>query len=130
MTCFWRGVLTALNKRIFVYKINNPKPREFISVLKLNAIKTKDVLWNGNSLTEKELNENLQGIKELNINEINRGYDCSTCDPYLLLICQLFKVHINHDFNGARIEYRYNSPDESIQTIHFKSDSGHFWAKK
>ena len=32
-------------------------------------------------------------IKEYNQNTISQGYLCSTCDPFLLLLSELFKNH-------------------------------------
>ena len=57
---------------------------------KENAIITSDVLWNGQSLRQQEMEENLKHIKEYNIQTICRGYLCSSCDPFLLLICQIY----------------------------------------
>jgi hypothetical protein len=131
MTCFWNGLLNGLpdNKIKEVLKINRkPKPIEFVKLLKNNAIKTPNILWNGEKLRNQELDENLLRVKELKENSIGRGYDCSCCDPYLLLICQLFKVNIVHNFNRTIIKYTYSSASNTnVPTLKFSSNRGHFW---
>jgi hypothetical protein len=130
MTCFWDGIL----KRISFNKINNvldAKKRcnvqQFINLLKKNARKTTNVKWQGNKLSEKELVENLEHIKTFDVSTIRHGYDCSGCDPFLLLICELFKVNIIHTYCKHKIKYEYIS-NEKINTIRFQSNRGHFWA--
>ena len=44
-------------------------------------------------------------IKDFNENNINQGYDCSSCDPFMILLCELFKININYDYNGNNIQY-------------------------
>ena len=88
MTCFWSGILSSLNTDDFNY-INEPsKPniKNFIELLKRNNIDTKNVLWQNTKLTPKQLEENKEHIRDFNIENINSGYLCSICDPFLLLI--------------------------------------------
>ena len=96
MTCFWSGILSSLNTDDFNY-INEPsKPniKNFIELLKRNNIDTKNVLWQNTKLTPKQLEENKEHIRDFNIENINSGYLCSICDPFLLLIACIFKVNI------------------------------------
>ena len=44
-------------------------------------------------------------IKDFNENNINQGYDCSSCDPFMILLCELLKININYDYNGNNIQY-------------------------
>ena len=131
MTCFWKSLLVALpyNKIKDTLNINEkPIPMKFVKLLKDNATKTPNILWNGKKLTQLELDENLTAIKEFQENSIHRGYHCSCCDPFLLLICQLFKVNIIHNYNKTQIKYTYiGNSNESIPTLKFSSDRGHFW---
>ncbi len=129
MACFWKGLLTGLphNKIKDIFNVNQkPRPIEFVKLLKNNAIKTENVLWNGQKLTLQELDENLVAIQELDESSIHRGYYCSCCDPFLLLVCQLFKININHNYNKTLIKYTYDT-NENIPTLKFSSDRGHFW---
>lgn len=108
-----------------------PRPIQFVKLLKNNVVKTHNVLWNGQKLTQLELDENLTAIKEFQENSINRGYYCSCCDPFLLLICQLFKVNIIHNYNKTQIKYTYiGNSNKNIPTLKFSSDRGHFWVGK
>ena len=75
--------------------------------------------------TQQQLEENYQHIKDFNVKSISAGYLCSTCDPFLLLICELFKVNINHNYCGYKMKYRINN---AVKTLNFKSDRGNFTA--
>ena len=61
-----------------------------------------------------------------NIDTINDGYLCSTCDPFLLLIAYLFQITINHRYNNHFIIYK-SKMDVSKKVLEFRSDHGHFW---
>lgn len=123
MTCFWKGTMDGLCKK----QVTIVTPEKFITFLKEYNVKTYDVLWNDQKLSEKELIENQLRVKELDIKSIWNGYDCSSCDPFLLLISQVFKVHINHDFNGTKIKYTNITIPKDSQPLNFKSNRGHFW---
>ena len=125
---FWDGILKRLNKDDFksVFKTKKPNNQKFILLLKkFNSKETGDVKWNGENLTTKEIEENYEHIQDFDINSINGGYFCSTCDPFLILICKLFNVNINHRYCGHMIKYEITNP---IKTLNFKSNSGHFSA--
>ena len=140
MTCFWDGLINALNGKksggipIFVKFMGypnhvRPTPTNFIQFLKNKNIKTTDVLWNNKYLTERELDEGFQSIKELDINTIRKGYFCSSCDPFLLLISQVFQVNINHKLCGNLIEYKYKYSTSDTLTLEVGSNTSHFWTR-
>ncbi len=85
---------------------------------------TPDVRCNGNPLTISQLQENFTAVNELDIETIGDGYLCSTQDPFLCLVSQIFRVDIQHDYNGVVISY---SVMNSRKTIRYRSDSNHFW---
>ena len=93
-------------------------------MLKNKNKKTSSVLWNSIKITDKQLDENYQHIKDFDSNSIHNGYFCSTFEPFLCLLCELFCISIQHNFNGTIIYY---SIQDSRKTCKFKSDSGHFW---
>ena len=107
MTCFW----DALRSRLHLNKSN----QEFIQHLKNNN-KTVSVLWNGEILSKKQQEENIEHIRDFNENSINNGYDCSICDPFLILVCELYNVNINHSYNGYNMKY---TKDNSQRTLNF-----------
>ncbi len=125
MTCFWDGVISILyreNKEVKQHDIKG-----FIKLLKNNNKETRNVRWNNTEiLTEKNYKENMKWIENIDENAINHGYDCSICDPVLLLICEIFKINIIHNYNGYNIKYKYNS-DENIKTYRVQSNHNHFW---
>lgn len=129
MTCFWDGILQALDTSDFqVVGCNNRlNRRQLIDLLKNNNVEIEDVTWNGKKLTKQEMKEHFEAIKDYNINSINQGHLCSSCDSFLLLICQLFNVNIKHLYMNVNIEYQ----NEKIQrkTLNFASNHGHFWKK-
>ena len=132
MTCFWRGIIAEIDsesfKNIFGYtKSLKTSPEEFINLLKSQAVLTSQVKWNGSFLTHKEMKENFEHIKSLDTRLINQGYDCSSCDPVLLLICQLSKRNIEHNYlQKYLIKYQHANPTIE-QPLCFASNQGHFW---
>ena len=125
MTCFWNGVLKSLNKNDFDF-INETKKNTpcFIELLKKKIKPMCNVLWQGKTIKEREIREHLQAIKEYNINNISNGHLTSTCDSFLLLICELFQVDIIHHYLKNDIYYKYQGNSRKI--LHFSSSTGHF----
>ena len=115
MTCFWDSLRNKLN-------INDTN-REFILYLKKSNTKNISVNWNSSELTEKNLEENFEHIKNFDENKINNGYDCSICDPFLILVCELYNINIFHNFNGYNMKY---IKDDSYKNINCSSNTSHF----
>ena len=59
-------------------------------------------------------------------NIINSGYLCSVCDPFLILICELFELEIEHLYMGNVMKYRNIGGGGNRRVIKFTSDQGHF----
>jgi len=115
MTCFWDAIRSRLHLNI--------SNIEFIQYLKNNNKPTHSVLWNGNGFSKKQLEENVEHIRDFNENTIGNGYDCSICDPFLILVCHLYNVSISHNYNGHYMKY---TTENSTRTLDFYSDLGHF----
>jgi hypothetical protein len=129
MTCFWDGILHNLTNDDFqrAFKINKPNNKGLVVFLKeQNSKETKNIKWNGTQLRDQEIQENFQHIKDYNVKSMHGGYLCSTCDPFLILICKLFNVNINHNYCGHMMKYTVPNP---IKTLNFSSDRGHFTAR-
>ena len=107
MTCFWDGVMKSLNKNDFDL-INETKNNntELIQMLKRRKIPMINVLWENQKLSENEIKEHLLAIDEYDINGIPGGHLTSSCDSFLLLICELFKVNIEHMYMIHTIKYK------------------------
>lgn len=134
MTCFWDGIIKAFNPIDFhkALGINRkPSSKELVMLLKKYNKPTTDIGCNGIKLTKKQLKENMAWIKELDENNIRSGYFCSGCDPFLLLVAQLFGINIIHQYNGHNIYYNNRATKVSkVNTKVFGSNSRHFWFVK
>lgn len=119
MTCVWDGIIQAL-------KIKTT-PQEFAYLIKKNNKKTPNITWNNETLTEKQLEENYERIKEIDISKIRHGYYCSCFEPLIFLVCELFNVSAIHNYDGNKIYYTNKNNPRKI--LLFYSDSGHFWSK-
>lgn len=128
MTCFWNSIINRLNKDEYFKKINNNIkliPEHLILSLKENNRKTNNVIWQNNELTDKQKEENFQHIKLYNVKDIYNGYYCSTFDPFLFLICDLFEISITNYYNNNKIEYINKL--KSRYTMILYNNKGHMW---
>ena len=131
MSCFWDSILNKLKEEDFQKVLNHPgkpKSKKFAELLKLNNKKTNDVLWKNQYLTEKQCDENYEHIQEYDLSVVDQGYYCSVCDPFLLLICELFMINIQHVYIGTNIEYTHKkNVSNNNYTITLQSDKSHMW---
>jgi hypothetical protein len=125
MTCFWDGILKELTNDDFKkLKTKKPNNKNFVVLLKnSNTKETKNIKWNGDTLSDNQIKENYEHIKDFDVKSIRNGYLCSTCDPFLILVCKLFNVNIYHKYCGNLMKYEVDNPN---RTLHFKSNKGHF----
>jgi hypothetical protein len=128
MACFWNSIINRLNKDNYFKQINNNIrliPEHFVLSLKENNRKTNNIIWQGEELTEKQKDENFEHINSYNIKEIYNGYYCSTFDPFLFLICDLFDISITNIYNNNKIEYI--NKFKSRYTMILYNNKGHMW---
>tara|TARA_X000001036_G_scaffold437639_1_gene483414 strand:- start:2675 stop:3052 length:378 start_codon:yes stop_codon:yes gene_type:complete len=124
MTCFWDGILSQLTIKDFdPYLKKKPNNNNFVEFLQKHNMKTDKVVWNNQRLTTKQLEENFTHIKEFHVDSIHNGYFCSTFEPFLFLVCQLFQLNIDHCFCHNTMEYRI---DNNKRLLNFKSNKSHF----
>lgn len=126
MTCFWNGILKSLgNDEYIVLGIENKKNiTSLIQELKQRNIKIQNTLWQNSFLTEKEQEEHYEAIRDYDITKIYSGHWTSTCDSFLLLLCELLQITIKHKFLNTTIIYKNNKQTNKI--LYFKSNQGHF----
>lgn len=128
MTCFWVGILHSLSLSEYqlakseYIPINNPL--KLVTLLKTNNQLTNSIKINDRSLSDQELTENHNAINEYNISNICDGYFCSTSDPFLCLVSQIFEINITHKFNDCDIRY---TNDKSKKIVYYQSNNDHFW---
>ena len=135
MSCVWYSVLQAIhqdystcNDCVLKHKMLALNITTLVELLKYNNVKTSNVVWNLISMSNQQLDENYNRIEQINVNDINIGYDCSTCDPLFYLLCTIFKVNVIHHYMGNIMEYKYDTDTIHPRKIYeFCSDSGHFW---
>ena len=75
MTCFWDGILKSLKKDDFDFigeiKETNYK---FVELLKKRTLPMRDVLWQGQKISEREIQEHLNAINDYDINNISNVF--------------------------------------------------------
>lgn len=125
MSCFWKSILKNLDindfKKLKIY--HKPKCKDFIVFLKNNIIKITNVKWNGESLSEQFINDAMQHVKNFDVKQINKGYECSSCDPVLILISELFTINVSHTFNNHTIINYTN--ENAMKTIYLFDNGKH-----
>lgn len=124
MSCFWDAITANLTKHQLVQK--RIRPTELIIYLKERNQTTPCVLWQGEQLTDREMLENFEHVKNYNPALINQGYLCAARDPFLYLVCQLFKVNIEHDYISTLFYFTQKCICKPFITMRFKSSSSHF----
>lgn len=127
MTCFWDSIYNSLNQTHFqqLQCNRNNNLKEFIINLQNTKTTLSNVTWQNNPLTQKEIDEHIQAIREYNVDNINNGHLTSSCDLFLLLLSDLLEIGIDHNYLGHKIEYRNKNNNTTILT--FGSNKGHFF---
>lgn len=118
MTCFWDG----LRKSLDLHTVSN---LDFVHALQTYNTMTlpTNVRWNGQCLQPQLIIENYNHVQNYDTKNMCNGYDCSTCDPFLLLCTVLFKKNIVHRYNNTVIRYMLKP---EYETLEFKSNKTHF----
>jgi hypothetical protein len=124
MTCVWNALLLGIPKDLYGGE-NITQPIELVEYLKKHNCQTIHVKINGSLLSDKRMTENFEAISSFNSSSIYKGYLCAFEDPFLFLVCQIFKLNIRHIINGYVSEYIYNDGIQSKKWIHLSSSSGH-----
>ena len=126
MTCVPNSLISKLkNEEYGILGLSKrPNPKQFMEKMKEYNRKTPNVTWQDEKLTEKQEEENMERINEIDLNKIGKGYLCSSFDPLLFLYCELFEVSIDCNFVGNLIKYK--NIKCSKRTISFKCSNSHF----
>ncbi len=128
MSCFWDGLSSAIYEILPTHiKIKGTfTNKDLFNFIKKHNQLTPDVTVNNKHLTHQQMRENFTAIKNLSIETLPTGYWCSTFDPVLILLSQLFNITIEHVYLNTKIIYQ-NTKSTSGRTIYVASDYGHFW---
>tara|TARA_B100001093_G_scaffold519731_1_gene610140 strand:+ start:1061 stop:1459 length:399 start_codon:yes stop_codon:yes gene_type:complete len=129
MTCFWDGILNSLNndEKNKLGLENKNSIYCLIDCLKNLNNKTQNVLWQNRNLSCNELKENYEHIRLYNKTSAKNGYLCSTCDPFLILLCEILEKDLSHYYLGNNISYK--NTKKNMGKINYQSNRGHFWFK-
>ena len=130
MTCFWDGILNRLTADDYALVGFHPaqNPRELIKLLQYLNRETPCCTWNGQKLSQKQLDENSEHVRSLDPRSIGDGYDCSISDPFLFLVSELFSLEIRHTYLGRLMHYEPCCNVQTRRVIQFGSDHGHFFS--
>lgn len=125
MACFWNGILSQLSPADFLpFGLEKkPKPKQFVLLLQINNVRTSAVSCQGTRLTEQQMEENYQSVEGYDKEKVNDGYLCSSSDPFLFLVSEIFLVDIDHKYLNKIIQYRHV---RGKRTLHFQSNKSHF----
>lgn len=126
MTCVWDSIIQSLTyeERALIFKNNCHNANSLAIWFKENNRPTKNVIWNKDKLHKNQIKEGIEWINNIDPNQIYNGYDCSICDPLLLLLCELLEIKIEHIYTGFIMFYE--NIRNNKRTVMFKSDGGHF----
>jgi hypothetical protein len=111
---------------------------DLIQLLMKYNRKCNNVQWNGEKLGEKLIEESFAHVNDFlknnssnnagssDINAIvTGGYLCGICDPFLILISELFDLGIEHGYLKEVMKYTLVKGGER-RVLRFTSDQGHF----
>ncbi len=128
MTCFWNGIVNSLAESdMMILDVKSKNIYNLIDSLKNKNCEPTQVKWQNNVISKLQINENKEHIKSYDKKTANQGYLCSSCDPFLILLSQLLKIDIIHNYCGNIIKY---TNKYSKKCIYYKSNRGHFWFEK
>ena len=129
MSCFWNSLISSISKDDKIKYFDDHKihlnPKNLVVILKNLDIKTPNIIWNSKDLTEKQMIENYNAIKEYDINSIQSGYYCSTFEPFLFLLAEYLEIDIFHNYNGNIMHYK--NKNNCRYSIKIRSNLGHCW---
>jgi len=124
MSCFWDELVQRLKE---IHAISPGTDSHGLSILlKEKNVKTVGVKWQGYHISEQQMIENFNHVRNYDVNTIGNGYDCSTCDPFLLLVSEVFRVNIHHMYLNTPIYYTRACTCREFPTLRFASSSSHF----
>ena len=129
MTCFWDGLLRELNandKKMLMSEQPDYSYRSLIKGLKARNRCVSNVLWQGEKLTHKIINENVDHIKNYDTNSAKGGYLMSSFDPFMVLICSLLRVDIEFEYNNNKIRYVCTT-NHRRRKLNFRASTSHFY---
>ena len=128
MTCFWTGVVSVLTHEDLSL-LGNPCTSDlpaFIRRLQEIAPTAEfNISWQSVNLTEKEIQEQKEAIRDYNISNIGQGHWTSSCDPFLCLLSDVMQVKIVFRYMNNMIVFSTKTPTPR-KTLQFAASNSHF----
>jgi len=119
MACFWVAIL----RRFKIPGVTNPS--SLLAHLKQRNTMTPDVTWQGENLSAQQQRENFEWVRDYAPNQVNGGHFTSACDPFFCLLCQLFRVEIQHVYATVTLRYVPRTPSDPATVYTFRSNQSH-----
>jgi hypothetical protein len=113
MTCVWDSLTNGLRPI-------QHNPISLLNCLKENNKPPIDVTIDGEKLSEKRLEENVEHIKNIQVSR--DGYFCGLHDPLIVAYVQTFRVNVDNEICGHTAKFRV--PD-GIKLVKLRSNNAH-----
>ena len=130
MSCFWEGIIKTLNEneKSKLSLANGASKIELVKCLKRKSYHLTDanVLWQGEKLKKQLCNELKMWVDNYNEQNINNGHDTSSCDPFLVLLCELLDWNITFMYTGSKISFE-NGNSGKKRLVKFGANTHHFF---
>ena len=122
MTCFWDGLMKGLGPIMGQRRAREQLIQDCRKVRSFGDVR---VLENNRliPISKRMTQEFIDHMAELKINQIQNGYWCSTCDPFLAAVSQIYRIDIVHKYLGTTL--LYNNVKAKKRMI-VSSNRGHF----
>ena len=126
MTCFWDGIMASLgddDKKTL--NICDGSIYSLIDSLKNKNCMTMGLKWQTEQLSDMELKQNMAHVDAYEKTDAQNGYLCSTCDPFLALLCHLLQKAIELQYCGVKV--LFEPANTWLCTYKYVCNTHHFW---
>lgn len=134
MTCFWSAIIRTLSREereiLDMKKSNVNEEVELVMSLKRrsNRLIDAEVIWQGEKLKPQLCNELKMWVDNYNVNKISNGHDTSSCDPFLVQLCEILGWKIEFKYMNSRIIFV--PARETKRKVLFGANGHHFFDVK
>jgi len=137
MTCFWDSLYSALKTEDFQAAGIPKKPRTTRDLLDVLVSRNRicdHVTVNCTFPTESQKNELYDWIREYDRSKISDGHWTGCCDPFLVLVCEVFRVAVRHFYKGALPGFDFDTVTVYSHTnfrrvVEFGANASHFFLR-
>lgn len=124
MSCFWDSMFRKLTLDDYKFIGARPiSPKTLVKLLKDKNVPLVNVRWQGELLAIRFMSEMMRDISVYKSKSFNTGHDTGGCDIFLALVCQIFQININHNYNGVVL--KYENTKNVRKTLNFSSSRSH-----